>query len=356
MTASRLQQWLYAVVLALSAFSFGARIDEWKTRSVYQTMTDRFALTNGSTTHPCNLTEKLYCGGTWKGTTDHLDYIQGMGFDAVMISPIIKNIEERVLYGEAYHGYWGQDLYSLNSHFGTHEELLELSQALHNRGMFLMLDVVINNMAYPTRGENPATNVDYTTLNPFNDQSFYHPYCKIENWDDYAQAQYCWTGDWIVALADLNTEDERVQAMLEMWIQQMISTYSIDGLRIDAAKHITPDFLRNFAAAADIYMVGEVYERSVDIICGYSRNIMRSVTNYPIYFAILDTFTRGNTDSLPNQVNTMKNSCPSVTELGIFIENHDNARFPSMKDDITVGILFIHITLITYLIRLNQTS
>ncbi|KAL4935157.1 hypothetical protein BDV06DRAFT_229085 [Aspergillus oleicola] len=300
-------------------------------------MTDRFARTDGSTIYPCNLTEAPYCGGTWRGTINHLDYIQGMGFDAVMISPIVKNFEDRTTYGEAYHGYWVQDMYSLNPHFGTHEDLLELSQALHNRGMFLMMDTVINNMAQYTKGGNLETDVDYSSFNPFNNQSFYHPYCQIDDWNDYAQSQYCWMGDNYVALPDLNTEDERVQTILEMWIQQMVSTYSIDGLRIDAAKHITPGFLRKFGEAADLFTFGEVYERSIEIICGYQDNLMSSVTNYPIWFALLDTFTQGNIDSLPNQVETMKNRCPSVTDLTIFAENHDIPRFASLKDDMTLA-------------------
>lgn len=322
--------------MTLPVSVLSANIEAWKTRTVYQTMTDRFAQTDGSTTDSCNLTEGVYCGGTWRGTINRLDYIQDMGFDAVMISPIVKNIEERVSYGEAYHGYWVQDMYSLNPHFGTHRDLLDLSQAVHDRGMFLMMDIVINNMAYPTNGGNPATDVNYSFLNPFNDRGFYHSYCKIVDWNDYPQSQYCWTGDDIVALPDLNTEDDRVQTILGMWIQQMISTYSIDGLRLDAAKHVTPSFLPRFQEAANTFMFGEVYERSVDIICNYQTDL-RSVTNYPIYFALLDAFTLGNTESLPNQVETMKNRCPSVTDLTIFSENHDIPRFAGLNDDINVS-------------------
>lgn len=36
---------------------------------------------------------------------------------------------------EAYHGYWPNDLYSINSHFGTPDDLRALSTALHGRGM-----------------------------------------------------------------------------------------------------------------------------------------------------------------------------------------------------------------------------
>lgn len=59
---------------------------EWRAQSIYQVMTDRFARTDGSTTASCDLSD--YCGGTWEGLINHLDYIQGMGFTAVGISSL----------------------------------------------------------------------------------------------------------------------------------------------------------------------------------------------------------------------------------------------------------------------------
>ena len=66
---------------------------EWRKQSVYQVVTDRFARTDGSTTAKCDPKEQVYCGGTYKGLIDKLDYIQGMGFTAVWISPVVKNID-----------------------------------------------------------------------------------------------------------------------------------------------------------------------------------------------------------------------------------------------------------------------
>ena len=60
--------------------------EEWKSRAIYQILTDRYAKTDGSTTKCTAL--NVYCGGTFKGVTNNLDYIQGMGFDAIWISPI----------------------------------------------------------------------------------------------------------------------------------------------------------------------------------------------------------------------------------------------------------------------------
>jgi len=64
-------------------------------------ITDRFApATEGA---PCNTADRVYCGGTWKTIVDKLDYVQGMGYDAIWISPTAQNIEGFTQYGEAFH-------------------------------------------------------------------------------------------------------------------------------------------------------------------------------------------------------------------------------------------------------------
>lgn len=330
--------WLQLIsVLSLATSSLAASTEEWKGRSVYQVFTDRFARTDGSTTAPCNTTEGLYCGGTWRGIINHLDYIEGMGFDAIMISPIVQNIEGRVSYGEAYHGYWPQDIYTLNDHFGSHQDLLDLGNALHERGMWLMIDTVINNMAYITNGSNPATSINYSIFTPFNNEDYFHPYCEITNYENYPLAQRCWTGDDIVPLPDLKTESSDVQSILEKWIQGIISTYSVDGLRIDAAKHVTPSFLPNFYKAAGLFMTGEVMEASAEIICNYQSNWIPSVPNYPVYYAMLSAFTEGNITALADELALMSSLCPDTTALASFSENHDVGRIASMNPDMSVS-------------------
>lgn len=43
----------------------------------------RYARTDGSTTATCNVADGNYCGGSWRGIINELDYIQNMGFTAV---------------------------------------------------------------------------------------------------------------------------------------------------------------------------------------------------------------------------------------------------------------------------------
>ncbi len=56
---------------------------EWRSQSIYQVLTDRFARTDGSTTATCNAADGIYCGGSFQGIINNLNYIQDMGFTAV---------------------------------------------------------------------------------------------------------------------------------------------------------------------------------------------------------------------------------------------------------------------------------
>jgi alpha-amylase len=96
----------------------------------------------------------------------------------------------------SYHGYWQQDIYQVNEHFGTPGDLKALSEALHRRDMvrlhlkpnsrltadllkYLMLDVVVNHFAWAGNG----TTVDYSVFNPFNDQKYFHEYQLLSDLD-----------------------------------------------------------------------------------------------------------------------------------------------------------------------------
>lgn len=66
----------WAATSALSCLVQAADLEEWKSRSIYQVMIDRYAHDDGGTDHECNELYK-FCGGTWKGLMNKLDYIQG---------------------------------------------------------------------------------------------------------------------------------------------------------------------------------------------------------------------------------------------------------------------------------------
>ena len=150
------------VILAiLLKLAYSATKEQWRGKAIYQLITDRFYRTDGSTS-ACGDLHK-YCGGTFKGIQSQLDYIANMGFDAIWISPIPENK------GDDYHGYGALDWYKVNSHFGTEQDLKDLVNAAHAKGLWVMLDVVANHVAW--------VDLDFSQVNPFNQPAYYHNKC-----------------------------------------------------------------------------------------------------------------------------------------------------------------------------------
>ncbi|KAF8653556.1 hypothetical protein AX16_003893 [Volvariella volvacea WC 439] len=318
------------LALAYSSRTLAATADEWRGRSIYQVLTDRFATTDDQSAS-CNTTERLYCGGTWRGIINHLDYIREMGFDAVWISPIVANVEGQTPYGEAYHGYWTSDINSLNSHYGTQDDLKALSDALHEKDMFLMVDVVVNH--YGALG-NELT-VDYSSYIPFSSPADFHPPCPMTNFTNQTEMELCWIGDDQLRLPDLNTESDSVVQTFNEWIGGLVDEYDIDGLRIDTLKHVRIDFWPEFARSADVYTIGEVLSDDVTYTANYT-NVIDAVLDYPTWFPLVSAFTnpQGNLSALRDFATRAQGSYRNgAFTAGSFLENHDQPRFQSVTQD-----------------------
>ncbi|KAF4210361.1 hypothetical protein CNMCM8980_004292 [Aspergillus fumigatiaffinis] len=280
-----------------------------------------------------------YCGGSWAGIIDKLDYIQDLGFTAIQISPVVENIPDNTKYGEAYHGYWPKNLYALNEHFGTADELHRLVSEVHRRDMYLIVDVVINDMAQAVNGsmkDDPSLKIDYSQLFPFDDEKYYHPFCAITDWTDPKMYKDCWFAVETVALPDLNTGDTSVTTMIGDWIKQLVGNYSIDGLRIDAALHMDDDYVSSFSKAAGLFTIGEVSNGDTSLVCKYE-DLVSSVLNYPLYYALIQAFTAGNMLGLTESVRAVQKDCKDFTLLETFVENHDLPRFASLTNDTTLA-------------------
>ncbi|CAN8098403.1 unnamed protein product [Discula destructiva] len=335
-----------ATVSALLAVSNAASSDEWKDRSIYQVMVDRFALTDGSTTAACDDLSQ-HCNGSWTGLINHLDYIQDMGFTAVQISPVIHNIENDTIVGDSYHGYWQDDLYALNEHFGTRAELLQLADELHSRDMYLMVDVVVNNMAQAFDNTYPPP-VDYALIEPFDNKDYYHPYCNVTDWTNQTDYQDCWLYPLGVALADLRTEEDEIVTMFGSWIKELVSNFSIDGLRIDAAKHVNDDFLPKFVEASGVFALGEVLTGEVSDFCPYQSNgYLSGMPNYLDYYKIITAFNGGSMADIDAIRSQTRDACNDTMVLASFIENHDMPRFASYNSDMTIAKNALAYTIVT---------
>ena len=122
---------------------------DWRALPIYQLLTDRFA--DGDPTNnvqwPWLLTDfdprdmTLRHGGDFRGIMDKLDYIQGLGCRAIWISPLFQNGFNE------YHQYAMVDFTLIDRRLGTLEALRALVKAAHERGIYVLIDVVVNHMA-----------------------------------------------------------------------------------------------------------------------------------------------------------------------------------------------------------------
>lgn len=78
-------------------------------------------------------------------------------------------------------------------------------------------------------------------------------------------------GDTVTSLTDLRTEDEDVASEYQTWIGQLVSNYSIDGIRLDSAMEVNTEFWSGFNDAAGVFVIAEVYSTNVDFVCSYQQ-------------------------------------------------------------------------------------
>lgn len=323
-------------LLASATLALAATNEQWASRSIYQVLTDRFARANGSTAD-CAITD--YCGGTYAGIVSKLDYIQNMGFTAIQISPVSHNIENTTIYGEAFHGYWIDNLYELNPHFGSADELKNLSAELHARDMYLLVDVVVADMAYDVGNMNLTsdTPIDYGLLQPFNDAKYYHTPCNVTDWSNETDYQTCMLSASGVATLDLKTEDPTVEGMLADYVSGLIQNYSIDGIRIDGAKQVNYGFFQPFIKSAGVYSMSEVYIGDAMGMCAYQNLTEMGLENYAVYYPVIEAFTAGDMDGLVQVIDNVSKACPEPQFLTNFVENQDLTRFASFVPDMAVS-------------------
>ena len=297
------------ILLSLSQSAHHTK-DEWKSRTIYELLTDRFARTGGDYKVGCDLSN--YCGGTFQGIQQHLDYIAGMGFNAIWISPIVKNKEG------SYHGYHAIDLYQINPHFGSANDLKELIKACHKKDIWVVLDAVPNHMADDS----------IYSMNPFNKDEYYHYNCDITDENNQEQRENCR----LFGLPDLKQEHQFVREKYLEWIQDIIEEYDFDGVRYADVPYVPKWFWKEFSAAAGTYTFGVVSSSNPTYIADYQR-YMDGVGNYPLFYAIKESFCGGSMSKLEwylfNQHTAYLNPKYNVN----WADNHDNPRFLNWCND-----------------------
>lgn len=123
---------------------------DWRDCWMYFLMIDRFDNPQAEPKFKWNRQYDYRQGGTFTGVTRRLDYLQDLGVKALWLSPILKNPRPE-LWQYNYHGYDTQDFLNIDERFGSdgklataETELKELVEQAHGRGMYVILDIVLN--------------------------------------------------------------------------------------------------------------------------------------------------------------------------------------------------------------------
>ena len=79
-------------------------------------------------------------GGDLQGISNHLDYLAGMGYTQLWLNPVLANNQPEV----TYHGYAITDFYQVDPRFGSNESFRQLVTAARQRGVGMIMDMVLN--------------------------------------------------------------------------------------------------------------------------------------------------------------------------------------------------------------------
>jgi glycosidase len=116
---------------------------------VYLLMPDRFANGDPSNDHPAGTADHLNRreggarhGGDLAGISAHLDYLAGMGYTQLWLTPIVENAQPTF----SYHGYSITDHYRVDPRYGSNADLKALSARAREHGIGLIADLVINHI------------------------------------------------------------------------------------------------------------------------------------------------------------------------------------------------------------------
>lgn len=286
----------------------------WEGANVYFLLTDRF--NNGDKTNDVNFertskTGKLrgFEGGDIKGITQKIKegYFTNLGINAIWMTPIVEQIhggtDEGTGLSYGFHGYWASDWTTIDPNFGTKEDLHELVEEAHKRGIRILLDAVINHTG-PVTEKDSVWPEEWVRTEPQCDYKSFEtttactlvenlPDIKTESNEDVelpSQLVEKWKkeGRYEKEIAELNVFFDRTgytkspRFYIMKWLTDYITEFGIDGYRVDTVKHTEAYVWQEFKKECDyafteykkknskkvlddnnFYLVGEVYNYNI---------------------------------------------------------------------------------------------
>ncbi|MDH5805626.1 MAG: alpha-amylase family glycosyl hydrolase, partial [Gemmatimonadota bacterium] len=283
--------------------------------------------------------------GDLPGLIEKLDYLndgnpdtrRDLGVQCIWVMPIMP--------ATSYHGYDIEDYYRVDPAFGTNHDFKRFIEEAHQRGIRVILDLVLNH----TSNEHPFFKHASRDLgSPYRD---WYRWADTEpaernewggtNWRKSSVRDEYFYGFFWHTMPDLNWENvgvrEEMEAVATFWLEEM----GVDGFRLDAVRHLvedggrtmhvsgTHDVLRRFqehvrSVKPDAFTIGEVWD-STETLLDYYPDQLNAYFSFEISDGIIDAVQTGNASGLLRSVHRMQ-SAVSANRWGTFLRNHDQVR------------------------------
>ena len=305
-------------------------VPDWAANKVvYQIFPSRFAASqpvDKKLWYKAPITPMDDLHGDFRGIIDHLDHIQDLGIDVIYMTPSFKS--------NSCHKYDTIDYYEIDPSFGTKEELKELVQKAHDRGMKVVMDAVFNH-----------TGKDFFAF-----QDILEKGEKSKYLDWYYIDELPLKGKWgeipnflcfgyYGGMPKLNLKNPEVEKYITDVACYWIRECDIDGWRLDVGDEISHFFWKRFrraikAVKKDMLIIGEIWHYAGDFLEGDEWD---TVMNYPFYLNLIDLLAdeKINVSQFVQNLGYLKGrlhkKCyPLMWNL---IDSHDTARFLHLCKD-----------------------
>ena len=252
---------------------------------------------------------------------DWVDHIKRLGADTVLLNPVFDSDR---------HGYDTRDYTRVDPRLGTNGDLAQVCRAFHDAGLRVMLDGVFNHVGrgfwafrdvQEKKWDSPYQDwfhIDFGGNTDRNDGFWY------EAWEGHNE------------LVKLNLWNPAVVEHQFQAIRGWVEQFGIDGLRLDVAYCLPPEYirqLRSFTAGLkpDFVLMGETLHGDYNRWMG--PELCHSVTNYECYKGLwsalnsLNLFEIGH--SLARQFGPEPWTLYKGAPLLSFLDNHDVTRIAS---------------------------
>ena len=305
-------------------------VPDWAANKVvYQIFPSRFAASqpvDKKLWYKAPITPMDDLHGDFRGIIDHLDHIQDLGIDVIYMTPSFKS--------NSCHKYDTIDYYEIDPSFGTKEELKELVQKAHDRGMKVVMDAVFNH----TGKEFFA----FKDILEKGEKSKYLDWYYIDElplkgkWGEIPNF-LCF--GYYGGMPKLNLKNPEVEKYITDIACYWIRECDIDGWRLDVGDEISHFFWKNFrkaikAVKKDMLIIGEIWHYAGDFLEGDEWD---TVMNYPFYLNLIDLLADEKisvsqfVQNLGYLKGRLHKKCyPLMWNL---IDSHDTARFLHLCKD-----------------------